>query len=489
MRAEHVQFGEWTPDLPESNNPGALIAKNVLPQLDSYTELRSLTSFTNALTGACLGAVWAQDGTNAIYNFAGDATKLYRLVSDTTWTDVSGTSAPFSADNWEFTKFGDRIIAANKNDAVQYFDMGSSSVFADLPGSPPAAQRVATVRDFVFLGDIPSKGPNFIQWCGFNNSEIWTPSLAYQSDSQELFGKGGRVQRIVPGEYAVIFMEHSIFRADYTGPPAIFQIDEVERRRGTPAPNSVVWSGGTVFYYGWDGFYMFDGERSEPISANRVSNWFTNEVASDSVDSLRGVLDRKNRLLIWGFKSSSSATQNDRLIIYNWVADKWSYAEIDTQLLAEYVATGYDLDGLDTPLPSGIDIDSIPVDSDQFSGGALNIMAFDSDNKSATFSGSALTACIDTREISHGSQERLFVNSLRPLVEGDSNTAITVQVGSRNKLDSNSAFSIAKSLNGINGECSLRVNARYQRYRLNISGGFQHANGVKIQHAETGARR
>ncbi len=492
-----VPFGEWLPDLPEYQNPGALIALNVVPQLQSYRSLNDLQSFTNALTDACLGAFWAQDDNNVVFNFAGDKDRLYQLQAGTTWADVSGPSFPYNVSNWEFTKFGNRVIAAGLETDLQFWDFGVSSAFADLPGNPPRGKRIATVRDFVMIGDTDvngggggsNVGPNFVQWSAYNNSELWTPSLATQSDFQELFGRGGRVQRIVPGEFAIIFLEQSIFRADYVGPPVIFQFDEVERKKGTPAPNSVVWSGGLTWYYGWDGFYVFDGQRSQEISANRVSNWFAQNAATDALDSMRGAIDRRNRLVIWAFRTSTSATFNNRLIIYNWAADKWSYAEVDTQLIDEYVSPGFSLDDLDTPLPGGIDIDSIPVDSDQFAGGDLNLQAFDTSNRSATFDGMPLNASLDTKEISGPDNSRMFTNSVRPLVEASGGSTITIQTASRNRLQDNPAFSTPRPLNNINGEATARLNSRYQRFRVNIEGGFRHGNGVRIQSRLNGGRR
>ena len=489
-QAQIIPFGEWLPDLPEYENPGALIARNVIPQLKSYRGLNSLSSFTNALADVCLGTFWAQAADGSIFNFAGDEEALYELSGSTTWVDVSGASAPYSALNWDFTKFGERVIAVNVADPMQKFDMGTDATFFDLAGSPPQAARIATVRDFVVVGDISSLGPNFIAWSGFNNSEIWdlTGDLATQTDSQELFGRGGNVQRIVPGEYGIIFQENSIWRMDYVGPPVVFQLDEVERKRGTPSPNSVVWSGGLVYYYGWDGFYVFDGTRSQEISANRVSNFIGQNADTDGLDSMRGAIDRRNRLIIWAYRTSAASAINNRLIIYNWGADKWSEAEVDTQVIDEYVSPGFTLDELDTPLPAGIDLDSIPVDSDQFKGGGINIFAFNDQNESATFDGTPLDAIIDTKEISGEDNRRIYTNSIRPLVEAPGSSTITVQVGSRNRLQDNAAFSLAKALNGVNGEANVRVNSRYQRFRCNISGGFDHGNGVRIQTRQAGRR-
>lgn len=474
-----IEFGEWLPDLPARNNPGALIAKNVIPKAKSYCSLKSLSTFSDALTGVCLGAFWAQDDSNNVNNFAGDSTKLYRLSGGTSWTDESGTSAPYSATNWDFAKFGERVIAVNDQDVPQYWDMGVSANFADLAGSPPAAQRIGVIRDFVMLGDIPSLGPNFLKWSGYNNSELWTASLATQSDQNELRGNGGRVMRIVPGAVGTIFQEHAIRRAVYSGPPTVFNFPEVEKRRGTPAGNSVTWLGGAIFYYGWDDFYLLDGKGSRPLGANKVAGWFKKNAAEDVLDSMRAAVDRRNRLVLWAFKSSSSATINDMLIIYNWAAGKWSHAEIDTQIIGEYVSSGFTLDGLDTPLPNGIDTDSFPMESTQYLGGAIGLLGFDSSNKAATFDGAALAATLDTKELSSG-HNRTIVNGVRPLIEGEGDTVtMKVSLGTRNNLKSTPTFSTARAVNSRNGVANVKTSARYVRARVTTTGAFDHATGVE----------
>ncbi len=482
-----MEIGEWLPDLPPLENPGALIAKNVLPQLKSYRSLNSLATFSNALASAALGATWFQSGDNTVFNFAGTATTLNRLDGGATWVDVSKAGGYGSVNNWEFAKFGDRAIAVANGITPQFYDTGVSALFADLPGSPPVARRVAVVRDFVVLGDLESLGPNFVAWSGFNNSELWTPSRATQSDQQELFGRGGRVQKIVPGSYGLIIQEHSIHRMSYIGPPPIFQFDEIERGRGTPAANSVTWTGNDVYYYGHDGFYRFDGQQSIPIGVNRVNQWFANEADISTLGTMRGVVDRQNRLVIWAFCSSASNPQNDRLIVYDWAVDKWSYAEMDTEILAEFVSPGFSLDALDGPLPAGIDIDSISVDSDAFKGGALSLQAFTPTHQAATFSGAPLVAEIDTTEARGANGRRVRSQAQRPIVDGGPSTVIEVCKGTRDLETEHVSFTPLVPLNS-NGQTRIRGDARYRRYRLSISGGFNHAHGVEEFARETGTR-
>lgn len=485
-----VPFGEWLPDLPAHENVGALEAKNVIPELTSYRSMRGLTPFTDALTGDCLGSFWARSTLGNLFNFAGDANDLYELSLGTTWSVVSKSASPYNAADWDFTQFGNRVIATNVANAPQYFDMETSSTFLDLPGSPPNAKHVAVVRDFVVLGDIDDgvRQTRTLKWSGFNNSENWTISQVTQSDEQELRGRGGEIRRIVPGDVGTIFQERSISRMTYVGPPVVFRIDEIERGRGATGKNSVVWTGTQAYFHSTDGFYRLDllgNSEAVPIGANRVDRWFAANAASDMIIDMRAAIDRVNSLVLWAFKSSSLSSINDRLLIYNWRADRWAHAQIRIQTLAEFAEAGLTLDQLDTPLPAGIDIDSISVDSTAFAGNALNILAFNSENKAGTFDGSSLNACIDTTEFS-GDGHMTFINSVRPLIDGTTDE-ISVQPITRDKLLDNPVARNSRRTNTI-GEANARVAARYHRYRITTSGDFSHASGIEAQPKPSGRR-
>ena len=197
---------------------------------------------------------------------------------------------------------------------------------------------------------------------------------------------------------------------------------------------------------------------------------------------MQGAADRTNQLVIWGFKSQSSLAYNDRVIIYNWASNRWAWGELNTQYIYERVTEQLTLDQLDTPLPGGIDADSIPMDSLYFSND-LTLSAFDTSNKAGAFDGSALAATIISKEISI-EEAGFYTTGVRPLIDaGD----VTVQVGGRNKLTETAQFSNAVSLNRI-GEAPIRTNQRYQRVRLNVTNEFDFLQGIELIGRASGRR-
>ena len=318
------------------------------------------------------------------------------------------------------------------------------------------------------MGDLDD-APSSIRWGGFNSSELWEPSRATQADIQQLFGRGGDVQRIVPGQYGVIFQEHSIYRMDYAGAGITFSLNEISRGRGTPAPRSVCWLGNDVFYYGYDDFYRFDGQESHPLGINRVARWAKDNIDEAAYSSMQGVVNRRNNTVMWTFKSSALLDSNNMVLIYNWGADKWSYAELDTQVLGEFVSPSVSLDSDAFNTLYGDDIDGTnqrSFDDPIYAGNQLNVIAFDADNKAATFSGAALPAVLDTREIG-GSGMQVVINNIRPEVDGV-NVEANVQIGYRDSQLYTPMFTNPRAVNK-HGEANLRRRARYARIRVNIN--------------------
>jgi hypothetical protein len=479
---QRLLLGEWLPDQPELANPGVVVARNCLPQATSYRSMNGLSAIADEVGADVVGAFWARGQAGAVNVLAGTQTALYRLAGDRTWTDVTrAVGGAYNALEWEFARFGTQVIAVASGNAPQVIDLTAvAPQFADLSGSPPQAARIGIVRDFVVLGDLGTD-EDTIYWSGYNNETVWGDILN-QSDSQRLY-EGGKVQKIVGGPYGLVFQESVIRRMDYVGPDVIFNIQVVDRERGTAAPSSVVAAGDRVYFYAQDGFFSTDGRQSAPIGEERVNRWFLENCAPTEIENVIGAADRENRLVVWAFKTDAGLTANNRLLIYNYGVNKWSYAEVSVKYLAEARVAGFNLDDLDTPLPAGIDIDSILTESPAYVGGRLFLAAFSGTNALSDFGGAALPAVIETAEWENETNRRSIITGLRPSVEGTA--TVSASVLTRETLSGALAEVGPVATNRI-GEAVLRANGRYCRIRLQTSGDFEHASAVTVLGAQGG---
>ena len=489
-----VPFGDWLPDLPVLNNPGALTAKNVTPHTISYRPFKSLTAQTNVLTGVCRGASAFRDSAGNVYIYAGDDSALSESVNFT-FTDESksgGYTVPVD-NQWEFAQFDTKVIATNGGDDIQAMDIGggAAGAFADLITSTnkPKARHLATVWRFLVLGNTndPTDGvkTSRVWWSGINDSVDFDPNATTQSDFEDL-KEGGAVTKVVGGaDYGLIFQERLINRMVYSGSPRIFDFQPVDRQRGTVISGSVAGHGRNVFYRSEEGFHLFDGLESHPIGDGRVDNTFDAEFDITNKRQVHAAIDPTNKLYAIAFPGSgSTGGKPNKLYLCYWPKMRWAEVEIDTQVVLKGFTQGFTLDSLDT---LGTDIDNSSVfdesfDSDKWKGGQFRFAAFDDTNKLAFFIGNNLAGIVDTKEIQPLKGMRSMVSVIKPVVEASGATApsIAVQPGHRNRLVDQHTFSSSVTINAI-GECPVLTDAWYHRSRFHMPAGadWDHATGAE----------
>lgn len=487
-----VSFGQWTPDMPALGAPGVLVARNVLPgpTPEAYYPLPSgVASVAPAGVGdpVIKGYAWANDASRVIHIFAGSSNRLFKLGADLAWDDVSIATNYTAVTGWEFAKFGERIIAVSPESVPQYYDMGTSTLFDDLPGSPPTARCIAVVRDFVVLGDLANY-PYRLQWSGFFNSQIWTVGdMANQSDYQDFFGEGGRIQKIIGGEYGLIFQEHSIRRMDYDGPGTVFRFSEIAQAKGTPARGSVIRAGAVTFFYGWDGFCVYDGGNIVNIGDGKVNDWFRKRTAAATLQTKMTVaIDRRRRLVIWSYPANGSSSNNE-MLIFNWASQRWSYADRGYETLAEWSSPATSLEDLDTLVGTDIDAFTISLDSDLWKGGDISVAGFDATGAGELFEGTPGTAVIVGPEYGGEGGERLFFSGLRPLADGIENATVSAGLYTRSGFGASPAAPAWRAPNAQGLVC-LRVDTRYARPALRIDGDFGNAQGMEMLVRQSGKR-
>jgi hypothetical protein len=480
-----VVFGQYTPDLPPMDNTGITVALNVLPAGDSYKGFPAPAVYSDALTARCQGAASGRDAAGNSYNFAGDATKLYEL-STAAWGDASkvGGYTTGAEERWAFTQWGSQMLATNYADDIQEYTMGTSTDFANLSATAPKARHITVVRNNVAVANtfdsLDGAVPYRVRWSAIGDATDWTPSVTTQSDFQDLDGDGGWCQQIVGGEVGTIFQERSIWRMTYVGSPLIYQFDEVEKTRGTPAPGSVTKIGSAIPYLGIDGFYIFDGQQSVPIGADRIDKTFYADLDQSYYNRISSAVDPINKIIFWASPGQQNTGGNpNRIWAYNYsptAKKRWAYADQDIQYIYRSLAEGYTLDGLDA-ISGSLDALPFSLDSRVWTGNSALLSGFDSSNRQVNFTGTAKDATIETQEVELNPNQRTNIQEIRPFIEGF--TTLTIQIGGRNSLTDSVTWGPAISANNA-GNFPCRSNYRYHRMRVNLSGNFDHAQGLNI---------
>lgn len=489
-----IPFAEWTPDQSDRRN-AALEAKGVLSIAGNYAPLKDLEDYNGsdaATATTCIGIKGVYDSSNNGQVFFGDTTKLYTLTARAA-DDISqvGDYAIGADDWWMFEQFGDYVVAVADGATPQVFQMGVSTEFADLGGSPPDdATCVARVNDFLFMG----KG-NTVHWSAFNDITDWTPSATTQAGNQEMNQEHGRIQTIVGGQYAAIFQERAIRRATYAGPPVLWDFgqDAIETKRGAIGPLATVKVGANIFFVSDDGFYVFDGQSSTGIGSGKVDNYFQRRVNYGYRQKICAAADTINKLVFFGFPNGASTTISE-VLIYSLTDGRWTRAEFDLDILTDMPVEALTVDTFHTYETSDdldtTNLDPFNIDSNVFDEKRRLIAGVRlSNHRIATLTGSNLTGVIETGEFEAMPGKRAMVTELWPM--GDFEQAnVSCSVGYRRALPGAAvAYTSATSMNRV-GYCPQRIDARFLRARMQVAAGsaWTRAEGVHHTTVATGGR-
>lgn len=419
-----LDFGPWEPDRSDIGPPSHLtVAKNCLPMSGHYHPLQALSATTDSLTARCIGFAAVRDIDNAAHMYAGDATKLYELEAGV-WTDrsnVGGFTTATSTTRWRFATFGDRVLATNGLDDIQYIDASTAATtFADLAGSPGVAKFVATYGEFVFLGALGSNGMS-IKWSAIGDSAGWTPGVNL-SDEQE-FADGGNITGFATTQAALyVFQEKCIRRVLFVGGDVIMQIDKLVEKIGCIEPNSLVQYGQRCFFLDEDGVCMWDFE-SQPISIGleKFTQWWLDDSERTAWPYMSAAIDPRNQVLALGYVSTSNGgTVPDRILFFSYALGRGTYADVTHEILAPALALGVSLDDL----TGNLDTDySISFDDPYYQGGSFYFGAFTSAHRLSSFTGDALEATFEMSEQMMFDGQRASIDWVKPVTDASGATS------------------------------------------------------------------
>ena len=483
-----IQFGAWLPDQPAFQGPHLREALGCLPRLQSYGPMPDLAAQSDALSARPLGAIATRDkGGDDVHIYAGTATALYELQSAGTWNDVSRAS-PYTAasdsDRWRFAPYGDRMLATNFVDAVQYLDMSTGTDFADLAGTPPKAKYVRAFAGFVFLG-FTEDSAFMLANSALNDSEGWTPGTN-QSDEIE-FPDGGVVTGLAATDALHIFQENTIRRLYYVGLPQVFQIDVIERERGCSVPGTLAQLGRHMFFRSSDGFYVYDGGQAQPIGAEIVDNWWANDRDPSFDYKVTSAVDPVRKIYIVNYVSQNAADGiPDSQITYNWISKLWSHSRVACELVFPALSLGVTLEDLDA-LYASIDDMTISLDDPIWTGGQPRFAGFTSDYEFGAFAGSNVEARFEPAPVKIGPR-RMFMQAARFVVDTESKT-LEVKM-TENEGTAPAAFSGGQAP-AASGRIKLRGSGRFAYFRAVVTAGatWTHAQGLdELEAVGAGAR-
>lgn len=466
-----VPFARWRPDVANLNSQFAADVMNVLLAADSYIPFPKLVPFSLAVPAQPLGGFSGRNAAGQIVIFVGTAEDLYQLNTTTLdWDVVTQAATTYGAtteERWRFTQYGDFVIAVNVNDDPQVFEIGVSTEFADLAGSPPRARHVAVWGDFLALGGL-SGFENRVHWSGLDDIEEWTPGTN-NCDFQD-FPDGGDVQGMTDATNPIIIQKSAIrFGTFIPGSVEVFSFQKVHDKRGAAAPYSIASRGAFTFFVDNGSFFQIftDGQIKE-IGLEKVDRTVFGSIDGSSLFDIIGEVDPFFNRVYFAVRYNSTSTAFDRLIIYDWAIGEWTQITNSTNILFPLSSgtVGYTLEGLDA-ISSSLDDLPFSLDSRVWQGGAPVMAAIDADFRLGFYSGNNAEATLTTQEFGQTDGQMVRITETVPIVDTQS-ALISIGARTLRSADTPIVYSAETGQSTNTGICRKRVRSRYITFKLRI---------------------
>ena len=442
--------------------------------------------FTATVTDAVVTVTRVTIGNENLTNVSSDTVRL-TTTNFYGGTPLTGTDTDYIT----FTQFGQYVIASNGVDEPQYYLMGTSTVFENLStiannGTPPIFKTSGVVRDFLVTGNIVG-AKNRVAWSGINDIATWESGVS-SSDTQDLPGSGGQVVAITSGEVGYVFREDQIIRMDFVGGNVVFRFSVLSENRGAVYGQTVCQDNRQVFFYASDGFFQINGDQILPIGAEKVNRFFDRDLNKAYTDRITAAVDPFNTLAIWLYPSKDNPNVSgvcDKLLIYNYVTQKWSVAKVKASQIFKQFVVANTVELMDIISSEHLDDINISLDTRFWETGHLYLGAVDENFKAAIFSGKTLEAELETKETELFPGLRANVTGVRPIVDASAN----VTIKTRDRLVDSVTTSTSSSMNntGIN---PVRQSGRYFRANVKIPAQsiWTDAQGIDLTASQGGSR-
>lgn len=486
-----VEFGQFAPDLPDLGGVHAEVATNCIPRSIGYDPLPGLDNYTDALPGIeAVGAESFADTADVAYNVVAGPLRVYHRSAGA-WIDISkGATDYVITQRWEFVQWNAKqAFSASLDNPLQLWDLGAGAMIdLVLTGGPVQAATMAIVRNQVLVGDVTDADghtPNRLRWCALGQPTDWVPSSATFAGFDQLEStSGGKILRVIGGEYGIVFLDRSIWRATFTGNTVTaYQLDEVEQGIQCIAPGGIVRHAGAAWYLSEDGFRVTTGDQSVSIGDERVDRLVLADLDQSLSHKITSTVLADEQTLIFAYPGANNSEVANKLALYNISTKRWSTGEEAVHYLSRSRTPFTTLEDLDSIFGS---IDDVPgsLDDGAYSGGGLQASAIRDTGEAAFFTGPPRVATIETHEQQHSAGRGTFVNEVRALVEGGD---VSISIGHRDVQRDPVVYTAPHGLNAA-GVSEQRADARYMRYRAVISGDWKGAIGVEPFGAPSSAR-
>jgi len=379
---------------------GGLITASVLNQEYQITTITSANVYTIEAKDTSGDEVTANASDSG--NGQGTVIGAYQInvgldvyVSSTGWgaglwsAGTFGSATALSATDqlrlWSHDAFGEDLIINPRNGGIYYWDesSGLSNRAVDITTLSGAnlspTKGLQTIvsdvdRHVIVLGADAISGsartgnidPLLIAFSSQESITDWEPTSTNTAGSLRLSSGSQIVGGLRARQEILIWTDTALYSMQFVGAPFTFGVNLINENVGLISPNGFINAPDAVYWMARDGFYTYTGSVQRLQCS--VLNYVLDDFNSSQSFKVTAFTNKEFNEVGW-FYPSSSSTEIDRYVTYNYLEGAWSIGELsrtawlDDGIFEKPRATGKD---------SSVNYIYIHEDSDDADGSPMN---------------------------------------------------------------------------------------------------------------------
>ena len=163
-----------------------------------------------------------------------------------------------------------------------------------------------------------------IRWSDSENPVEWEPLETNSAGGLRIPTGSEFIGALETKQEILVWSDAALHSLRYVGAPYEYGIDRIGLT-SLASPNAMAATNDQVFWMGTSGFYRYDG-RVSPLDCSLKSYVFDdiNLLQADKIIACANMGFNE----VWWFYPSASASENDRVVIYNYKENVWSLGEL-----------------------------------------------------------------------------------------------------------------------------------------------------------------
>jgi hypothetical protein len=259
-----------------------------------------------------------------------------------TWNSSTDTSASGQMLRiWSHDNFGEDLLLNDRDGNIYYWDRTNGTgvravALSTLSGasSPPTKAKIVLVSDndrhVVVFGtnaeNSTDQDPLLIRFGSQASLTGWAAAATNTAGDLRIGSGSEIVAAIETKQQIMVFTDVSLHAMQFLGPPFTFGINMVSDNITIMGPLAAINVEDNVFWMGQEEFYTYSGavQRIPCTVRDYVFsdfNFFQKEKVTASSNTAFGE--------IWWFYPSSSSSENDRYVVFNYQQNLWYYGTMD----------------------------------------------------------------------------------------------------------------------------------------------------------------